>query len=1149
MKRITLILALVLMAAMPSFAEHVSSVTAQKAAATFLNNNGAKSSQITDLSKAVGFPNLYIFTTEQSFVVMSADDCVQPVLGYSLTGSFAADDMPDNVRGWLQGYNEEIQFAMDNKMSATAETAQLWKALVEGKDNVAKAATVVNPLIETKWNQNKYYNNLCPQVSDGPEGHAYTGCVATAMAQIMKYWEYPSHGIGSHSYTWNNQTLNANFGETTYDWDNMVDYYYYYYSTGTGNPTWLGNPTTEQIDAVATLMYHCGVSVEMSYGGNSTGGSSAVTSHVVNALKTYFNYSPDMVYRTKSSYESSWIAMVKAELDANRPLQYRGRSSGGGHSFICDGYNSNNYFHFNWGWSGAYDGYFSLDNLNTGANNQSGQGNGVYTDDQAAIFGIQPVQCLASEPTNLTYSLSGLQNLTLNWTAASGAASYNIYCNNNLVGNSTTNTYTGIAPFGTNSYYVRSVDANGVLSLTSNIVTFTVAYQTPIVDDLEATLSGNNVNLSWEAPEWCYPETPSVTLNYGTENVYYSWSSVYYAHRHLAANLAQYAGKAVYKVSTFIQYPGTYSVYIYTSTQSNQPNPSSLAFSNTGISVTTSNDWYEFITDEPIILTGTDDLWVVIKQENTGQTYPTPSFNLSEHNTNAFYSGSSLTYLHDANSDYNCAWFINTYLTDGTYTYNLYDGTSSIASNISGTTYSVNNIANNTAHQYTIKTNYYAGESNPSNMVGFTKGNASLNSLDLGENDKMTVTENSKLTVSGTVSNTNVEHLILEDGAQLIHNSNGVKATVKKNLTPYTEGQNDGWHIIASPISEGIIPTIDNGLLANNYDLYYFNQSEPLEWRNYKAQNFNISNKTGYLYANSGNTMLSFAGTLVANTTATTLAYDNNATFKGFNLIGNPYPCNTYISGRSFYVIQEGDNGSEFVLGSNPIPPCAAILVQAQGSGESVTFSKTASKNEPNITVSVVKANTRDNTILDKARVCFNEADQLTKYIMREQSSRLYIPQNGQDFAVAYANGEKEMPINFKTAQNGTFTINFEVEDLTMDYLHLIDNMTGTDVDLLVTPSYTFEAKTTDYASRFKLVFNDNNGSSTGSGTFAYISDGSIIINNEEGATLQIVDMMGHVVMEGDAMNRVTTNGMTSGVYVHRLINGEKVQTQKIVIE
>lgn len=1142
MKRFTLILALVLMVAMPSFAEHVSSATAQKAAATFLNNNGAKSTQITDLSKEVGFQNLYIFTTEQSFVVMSADDRVQPILGYSLAGNFIPDDMPDNVRGWLQGYNDEIQFAIDNQMKATPKSTQLWKDLLDGNSKAAKVTSVVAPLIQTKWNQNKYYNNLCPQVSDGPENHAYTGCVATAMAQIMKYWEYPSHGIGSHSYTWNNQILSADYSTTTYDWDNMTNYYNYYYSTGTGSPTWLSNPSTEQITAVATLLYHCGVSVNMKYGGSASGGSSATTAHVVYALKNYFNYSSDIEYKTKADYEDEWITMVKAELDASRPLQYRG-STTGGHSFVCDGYNNDDYFHFNWGWSGAYDGYFSLDNLDTGANNQSGQGNGIYTDNQAAIFGIRPSQSLASEPLNLTYTLNGLQNLTLNWTVANGAVSYNIYRNGNYVGSSDTNSFSEAVHFGSHVYYVRSVDANGELSLSSNNVVVTVEFQTPTVVDLEASLSGNDASLTWSAPAWCYPETESDKLNFGEGDSHYSWTSVYYGHRHLANDLAQYAGKAVYKISTFISYPGTYSLYIYTKTnQNDKPDPNYLAF-YTEMPVSIFKDWYEFDIDEPIILTGTDDLWVVIKQENTGQYYPTPSFDLDEYNANACYrSSASPTNLSPTQNNYSISWFINTYLTDGIYTYNLYQDGTQIAEGLNQTTYNAS-LNDNSANLFSVKTNYYGGETDASNKIGFAKGNASLSSFNMATNDKMTVTEGSKLTVSGTLSNENTANLILENGAQLVNNSNGVQATVRKNTTAYT--QEGGWYLIASPITEDITPSINNGLLSNNYDLYTFNQSEELEWRNYEAQNFNICNKTGYLYANSGSPTLTFAGTLAASEGSTSLTYVPNVEFSGFNLIGNPYPCNTYVD-RSFYVLNE--DGSDFILGSSPIPPCSAILVQAQGTGESVAFSKTASKSEPNIAISVAKANMKGNAIIDKARVSFNEKDQLEKYTMSDQSSRLYIPQNGNDFAVAFADNQIEMPINFKVAHDGTYSIYIEIEDLELDYLHLIDNFTGNDVDLLTTPSYAFEAKTSDYASRFKLVF-DKNGSSAGSETFAYMSDGNIIINTAGEATLQIVDIMGRVVMEENAMNCVSTNGLTSGVYVLRLINGEKVQTQKIVIE
>ena len=1136
------------MVAMPTFAERVNSETAQKVATTFLNNNGVKSAQLTDLSIEAGFPNLYIFNAEPGFVVMAADDCVQPILGYSLTGKFVAKNMPANVSGWLQGYNDEIQYAIDHQLEATPETVQLWNDLADGNNKAARATTVVNPLVQTTWDQNGFYyysggqllifelyNNLCPYDYNAGE-RTVTGCVATAMAQIMKYWNYPAHGIGSHSYTPSTHpeygVQSANFGETTYAWSDM--------------PNQLTSSSTNtQINAVATLMYHCGVSVDMMYDIGSNGGSGAYSEAIPYALQHYFNYKSTASMKYKSDYsDSNWINLLKTELNASRPIQYSG-SGTGGHAFVCDGYNSSNQFHFNWGWSGNNDGFYSLTNLNPGSGGTGG-GNYNFTNNQSAVIGIEPASTLPA-PTNLTYTLNNTQDLTLTWTGVNGASSYNVYCNSNLIGNTTSTTYDYTTPFGTNYYFVRAVDSYGQQSLSSNTVTVTVAYPTPIVDDLTATLSGNNINLSWTAPEWCYPETPSATLNYGTGNVYYSWSSIYYAHRHLAANLAQYAGKAVYKVSTYIQYPGTYSVYIYTkSTQYNKPDPSHLAFSNTGIQITLSNDWYEFNTNVPIILTGTDDLWVVIKQENTGQTYPVPSFDLPEHNINAFYAGSSPTNLSDCYSGLNCAWLINTYLTDGTYTYNLYRNGSPLALDLATTSYTDSN-RNNTVSFYTVKTNYYGGLTDASNGVGYALGQASASSLTLNANDLMTVTASSKLTVSGTLSDVDASNLILENGAQLVNNSDGVKATVKKSITAYTS-QNSGWHLIASPITEGITPSADNGLLTNNYDLFTFNQSEDMEWRNYDTQNFSIGNKTGYLYANSGNPTLMFAGTLAANVTATPLTYDAQALCKGFNLIGNPYPCNTYI-GRSFYVLNE--DGSDFTIGSNPIPPCAAILVQTQVSGESVTFSKTAAKNEPSITFSVSKADTRDNTILDKARVSFTEADKLAKYSLREQIGKLYIPQNGQEFAVAYANEESEMPINFKATKNGTYAINFETEGLELDYLHLIDNMTGADVDLLANPSYTFTAKTTDYESRFRLMFSASGASEdTCEPSFAFFGNGQLHILNEGEAELQIVDVVGRILYNEtihDSYSKALN--LSEGIYIVRLTQGSEMKTQKVVIK
>jgi len=452
----------------------------------------------------------------------------------------------------------------------------------------------------------------------------------------------------------------------------------------------------------------------------------------------------------------------------------------------------------------------------------------------------------------------------------------------------------------------------------------------------------------------------------------------------------------------------------------------------------------------------------------------------------------------------------------------------------------------------------------------------------------MTVTSNSSLAISGAISNVGgPASLVLENGAQLISSSDGVQATVKKDITAYS--QNDGWHLIASPVAEALTPTAANGWLANSYDLYAFDQSEALEWRNYEADPkpfSTIDNKTGYLYANSGNTTLTFAGTLANNATPTPLAYDANASLKGFNLIGNPYPCEAYTT-KPFFVLQynAADDCTDFVVGSGAIAPCEAILVQAQGEGESVSFSKSQTRTE-GITIALTQNSDRGSALIDRVRINIGENDKLSKYSLNPNASKLYLTQDGQDLAVATIgrdvarNGSvgrdaarhvsTEIPVNFKAAKNGTYTLTFDTQNLDLDYLHLIDNMTGADVDLL-TPAgfplykwgqgglneprqaeYTFEAKTTDYASRFRLVFSEPADETSANRPFAYIADGEIIINEADarGASLQVVDMTGHVLVSVGGHTRcVPTAGMAPGVYVLRLIDGDSVRTQKIVIE
>ena len=186
-------------------------------------------------------------------------------------------------------------------------------------------------------------------------------------------------------------------------------------------------------------------------------------------------------------------------------------------------------------------------------------------------------------------------------------------------------------------------------------------------------------------------------------------------------------------------------------------------------------------------------------------------------------------------------------------------------------------------------------------------------------------------------------------------------------------------------------------------------------------------------------------------------------------------------------------------------------------------------------------------TVIDRAIVRFGESQTLPKFQIRENSTKLYIPQGGKDYAIATSNGQGEMPLNFRAKENGTYTITVNPENVEMAYLHLIDNMTGADVDLLQTPNYSFNANVTDYESRFKLVFAV--GPSTGSGTFAFISNGNWIINNEGEATLQVIDVNGRI-LSSETINGCVSKSInaTSGVYMLRLINGDNVKVQKIVV-
>lgn len=323
---------------------------------------GSLSFKTVDLSH---FQNFYVFNDEggNGFVIVSADDRAIPILGYSENGSVIIDNLPVNFVEWLSGYESEIEWAKQNIFEADEETTELWGQMMDNAYEPVRSDRAVSPLLNTQWGQNAPYNYYCPYNSL-MSTTCPTGCVATAMAQVMKYWEWPTRGNGSHSYSCSFYgTQSVNFYNAYYSWFNMPN----------------TNPSSSN-QSIAKLMYHCGVSVEMDYGYNESG---AYINACVGALKNYFRYSTSVCYVEKQNYtDSQWRSLLKTELDNNRPIIYGGQGSNGGHAFVCDGYNNSNYFHFNWGWEGNYDNYFSLSALSPGSYD--------FSSNQVAVIGIEP---------------------------------------------------------------------------------------------------------------------------------------------------------------------------------------------------------------------------------------------------------------------------------------------------------------------------------------------------------------------------------------------------------------------------------------------------------------------------------------------------------------------------------------------------------------------------------------------------------------------------------------------------------------------------------------------------------------------------------------------------------------------------------------
>lgn len=415
-------------------------------------------------------PVVYVFSRPGAgYVITSADDVASPLLAYSTESTFSATDIPENMAWWLDEYRKEIEHARTLPRQLQRKDAA----------NERPQRAPIAPLCATQWNQSSPYNLLCPKVNGQ---YTYSGCVATAMAQVMKHHNWPDVGVGSHSYTWNNQTLSLDFSEQRFDWENMEDTY------TTGN-------TTAQNMAVAQLMYACGISVNMNYGLN---GSGAMSSNVPGAFTSRFKYGQSTTFLSRDYVPLlTWEKIIYESLQMSAPVYYSGQNFTVGHAFVCDGYSEDGYFHFNWGWGGLSDGYFRLTALDPSSQGIGGSNNGYNIFQYAMVralpqpvYDVPMVVMVSEKPLTAVYNKeAGTMTVNGGFMSASGGST------SVELGLKIANVKTGeAAVYGTGE--VKSIRANGLLT------SIAVSNVPQLADGVYCVTPMVNANAGGQDAEW-----------------------------------------------------------------------------------------------------------------------------------------------------------------------------------------------------------------------------------------------------------------------------------------------------------------------------------------------------------------------------------------------------------------------------------------------------------------------------------------------------------------------------------------------------------------------------------------------------------------------------------------------------------------------
>ena len=640
MKKISMITLLMALMGV-AVANPVSRDVARRVAQNWMQAQGMKNvAALQDITQQTPFAEFYVFAApEGGFVLVSGDDCVQPVLAYSTVNRFEAEGMPQHVRGFLEGYDKEIRWwkthvqpvaqVYASRAEADGKAGVLpeeWQRLVDGAAPQPVLATAVAPLLTTTWDQSPYYNALCP-TNGGEAARAVTGCVATATAQVMKYHNHPATGYGSHTYsssrnvngtqyTYNN--LSANFGATTYQWSQMPN-------------ALTSASSTAQVNAVATLMYHIGVANEMAYSPEASGSNNvyggSVRASSQHSLMKYFKYRADMAVVRRDDYShDDYCQRLRAELDQSRPLLYEGSDESGGHSFVLDGYNNSGYFHVNWGWGGYFDDYYAIGGLEP-AGGGTGANMGSYNLDNDVLIGLRP---------HTAWSATG--NTTVTATVQAGSPSGAAVM---VMGGGDNN-------YGTQSSTYAYGDTVMVVASAPN------GYRFDSWNDGDRNnpryLVANGGSYSFTAS---YAAIPTDTVSYCNSD---AWLSAYSlgSDKHwgvmFPASLLD-AGKELSAVMFYAYEAGTYNITVYTG--SNRETTAATVSHVVGSDMT--RQWQTVAL--PTAVAATQDVWITFYAPNV--TYPAAFTN---------YSGVDASCLVGSSFDLYGGYWLSSFMVKGVFT-------------------------------------------------------------------------------------------------------------------------------------------------------------------------------------------------------------------------------------------------------------------------------------------------------------------------------------------------------------------------------------------------------------------------------------------------------------------------------------------------